>query len=119
MLIAPSTSHLTARFHPPHPPSLAAVWSTLLPTPASCLRASSLQVLLVTAELESVEPRKVWMKASVTDGRRATFAAGRALFVSPNIGRQLAQLFKWEREGGVRAPSKQLQAATVAQAATA
>jgi hypothetical protein len=52
-------------------------------------------VLLVTAELESVAPRKVWMKASVTDGRKAAFATARALFVAPNLGRQLAGLFKW------------------------
>lgn len=50
-------------------------------------------VLLVTAELESVEPRKVWMKATVSNGSpRATFATGRALFVAPNIGKQLANM---------------------------
>lgn len=52
-------------------------------------------VLLVTAELESVEPRKVWMKATVSNGSPragATFATGRALFVAPNIGKQLANM---------------------------
>lgn len=60
-------------------------------------------VLLVTAELESVEPRKVWMKATVSDGSRATFATGRALFVAPNIGRQLASMFNW-KQGSSRQP---------------
>jgi len=53
-------------------------------------------VLLVTTELESVEPRKVWMKATVSNGANATFATGRALFVAPNIGRQFAALLKWK-----------------------
>eukprot|EP00882_Tetradesmus_deserticola_P012165 GHRQ01012889.1.p1 GENE.GHRQ01012889.1~~GHRQ01012889.1.p1 ORF type:complete len:297 (+),score=115.29 GHRQ01012889.1:332-1222(+) len=53
-------------------------------------------VLLVTTELETVEPRKVWMKATVTDGGSNTFVQGRALFVAPNIGKQFAGLFKWK-----------------------
>eukprot|EP00775_Hariotina_reticulata_P009986 gene9986-10141_t len=53
-------------------------------------------VLLVTTELESVEPRKVWMKATVSNGATTTFATGRALFVAPNIGRQFAALLKWK-----------------------
>lgn len=60
-------------------------------------------VLLVTAELESVETRKVWMKATVSDGSRSTFATGRALFVAPNIGRQLASMFNW-KQGSSRQP---------------
>lgn len=53
-------------------------------------------VLLVTTELETIEPRKVWMKATVTDGGKNTFVQGRALFVAPNIGKQFAGLFKWK-----------------------
>ncbi|KAF6250303.1 HotDog domain-containing protein [Scenedesmus sp. NREL 46B-D3] len=53
-------------------------------------------VLLVTTELETIEPRKVWMKATVTDGGPSTFVQGRALFVAPNIGKQFAGLFKWK-----------------------
>lgn len=53
-------------------------------------------VLLVTTELESVESRKVWMKASVTNGNGTTFATGRALFVAPNLGKQFAGLIKWK-----------------------
>lgn len=53
-------------------------------------------VLLVTTELETIEPRKVWMKATVTDGGSHTFVQGRALFVAPNIGKQFARLFKWK-----------------------
>ena len=65
-------------------------------------------VLLVTAELESVEPRKVWMKATVSNGSSSTLATGRALFVAPNIGKQLAALFNWNKGGS----SRQQQAAT-------
>jgi hypothetical protein len=53
-------------------------------------------VLLVTTELETIEPRKVWMKATVTDGGKNTFVQGRALFVAPNIGKQFAKLFQWK-----------------------
>jgi acyl-CoA thioesterase FadM len=63
-------------------------------------------VLLVTAELESVEPRKVWMKATVSNGTpRATFATGRALFVAPNLAKQLAKMFNWNA-GSSRQPQQ-------------
>eukprot|EP00879_Flechtneria_rotunda_P004332 GHRR01004582.1.p1 GENE.GHRR01004582.1~~GHRR01004582.1.p1 ORF type:complete len:295 (+),score=65.66 GHRR01004582.1:236-1120(+) len=56
-------------------------------------------VLLVTTELETIESRKVWMKASVTNGQGTMFATGRALFVAPNIGKQFTSaLFRW-RDG--------------------
>lgn len=55
-------------------------------------------VLLITTELDSIEPRKVWMKASVSNGTGTTFATGRALFVAPNIGKQFASMLRW-RDG--------------------
>jgi acyl-coenzyme A thioesterase PaaI-like protein len=64
-------------------------------------------VLLVTAELESVEPRKVWMKATVSNGDKSAFATGRALFVAPNIGKQLAGLFQWPKSSS-RGPQQVL-----------
>lgn len=65
-------------------------------------------VLLVTAELESVEPRKVWMKATVSNGspRGATFATGRALFVAPNIGKQLGNMLGLNKGSGSRTPQQ-------------
>eukprot|EP00878_Enallax_costatus_P004142 GHUV01004371.1.p1 GENE.GHUV01004371.1~~GHUV01004371.1.p1 ORF type:complete len:298 (+),score=91.03 GHUV01004371.1:262-1155(+) len=72
-------------------------------------------VLLITTELDSVEPRKVWMKASVSDGTGTTFATGRALFVAPNIGKQFALLLRWKDGFGQR----QRQEPTAAAAVTA
>jgi acyl-coenzyme A thioesterase PaaI-like protein len=67
-------------------------------------------VLLITTELDSVEPRKVWMRAIVSNGRGTTYATGRALFVAPNIGKQFAALLKWKDGFGHR---QQSSAATV------
>lgn len=53
-------------------------------------------VLLVTTEVEQVQPRKVWMKASVCNGEGNTFATGRALFVAPNIGKHFSKLLVWK-----------------------
>ena len=52
-------------------------------------------VLLVTTEVEAVQPRKVWMKASVCNGEGNKFATGRALFVAPNIGKHFSKLMSW------------------------
>jgi acyl-CoA thioesterase FadM len=52
-------------------------------------------VLLVTTEVEAVQPRKVWMKASVCNGEGSRFATGRALFVAPNIGKHFGKLLSW------------------------
>ncbi len=70
-------------------------------------------VLLIIAELESVEPRKVWMKAAVSNGTGTTFATGKALFVSPNIGKQFAALLKWRDGFGQRQQPPAAAAATV------
>lgn len=51
-------------------------------------------VLHVSTEVESVEPRKVWMRATVTDGEGATYAAGRALFVAPNLGKAFTRAMR-------------------------
>jgi acyl-coenzyme A thioesterase PaaI-like protein len=50
-------------------------------------RIAAPSVIHVATEVESVEPRKVWMRATVTDGEGTAYAAGRALFVAPNLGR--------------------------------
>jgi acyl-coenzyme A thioesterase PaaI-like protein len=57
--------------------------------------------LLVTAEVESVEPRKVWMKASVRDGATGNeYATGRALFVAPHLGRMILRAMGLPIPGG-------------------
>lgn len=40
-------------------------------------------VILCTTEVERIDDRKVWMKATVSDGKRTVYATGRALFVAP------------------------------------
>ncbi|KAG2501561.1 hypothetical protein HYH03_000068 [Edaphochlamys debaryana] len=40
-------------------------------------------IILIKTEVESVQDRKVWMRAQVTDGHKALYATGRALFVAP------------------------------------
>lgn len=50
-------------------------------------------LVLCTTEIEKVDGRKVWMRASVTDGKGAnTYASARALFVAPRTpGETVAQ----------------------------
>ena len=44
------------------------------------------RVLLCTAELERIEGRKLWMKATLRDCPNGkVYATGRALFVSPSM----------------------------------
>lgn len=40
-------------------------------------------VILVTTEVEELVDRKVWMRATVTNGKSTVYATARALFVSP------------------------------------
>lgn len=40
-------------------------------------------IILCTTEVEKVEDRKVWMRATVSDGKNTVYATGRALFVAP------------------------------------
>ncbi|MEW5314202.1 MAG: hypothetical protein WDW38_005717 [Sanguina aurantia] len=42
-------------------------------------------LLMVSSEVESVDDRKVWMRARVTDGEQVVYATARALFVSPRM----------------------------------
>ena len=49
-------------------------------------RLAAPAVIHVSTEVESVEPRKVWMRARVTDGEGQVYATGRALFVAPHVG---------------------------------
>lgn len=70
--------------------------------------------LLVEASLESVEGRKVWMCASVTDGSKTTYAAGRALFVAPGMGKHFAALRQWRDSLGRQLAGSTRTAAAVA-----
>lgn len=42
-------------------------------------------VVLCSTEVESIQDRKVWMKAKMTDGKGTVYATARALFVSPKV----------------------------------
>jgi len=73
--------------------------------------------LLITAEVESVEPRKVWMRASVRDGATgAEYATGRALFVAPHLGRMILRAMGLPIPGG-RAGASELGSSGVAEGA--
>lgn len=56
-----------------------------------CEKVPQNALILCTAEVESVEGRKLWLKASVTDGNPngCTYATARALFVTPNVRRTI------------------------------
>jgi acyl-coenzyme A thioesterase PaaI-like protein len=41
--------------------------------------------ILVTAELDHVEGRKIWMRATVSDGMGTEYAQAKALFVAPRM----------------------------------
>lgn len=62
-------------------------------------RIAAPAVLHVSTEVESVEPRKVWMRAAVRDGDGNTYATGRALFVAPNLGRAFLKGLKGTGSG--------------------
>ena len=86
-------AHLSSLSLAPPPPLLL----LLQPVPAG-------SILLVTTQLESIDRRKVWMSATVTDGSSdKPYAHGRALFVAPTITRQLQRLMGMEGGGGKRA----------------
>lgn len=56
------------------------------------------KLLLVTAEVEKCEGRKLWMKATVTDGPGSdakVYAEGRALFVSPSAAKLAKEAAKY------------------------
>ncbi|KAL6770898.1 hypothetical protein ACKKBF_B33150 [Auxenochlorella protothecoides x Auxenochlorella symbiontica] len=61
------------------------------------------QRLLCTAEVESAEGRKVWMKATMTDGPGGkVFATSRALFVAPKLQKVVPMVtsYLWHRVFG-------------------
>ena len=56
------------------------------------------KLLLVTAEVERCEGRKLWMKATVTDGPEEgakVYAEARALFVSPSAAKLAKEAAKY------------------------
>lgn len=66
-------------------------------------RIAAPAVLHVATEVESVEPRKVWMRATVSDGKGSVFATGRALFVAPSVGKALLKGIKLPGGGALAA----------------
>jgi hypothetical protein len=63
-------------------------------SPAQCVSSTACHCPQV--ELDSIDKRKVWMKAQVTDGGKATYATAKSLFVAPrplNLIRNM--LFGW------------------------
>ena len=56
--------------------------------------------ILCTAELESVNGRKVWMKSTVSDGPSGkVYATARALFVAPSSTRLAQDAVKMLKDG--------------------
>lgn len=56
------------------------------------------KLLLVTAEVEKCEGRKLWMRATVTDGPgddARVYAEARALFVSPSAAKLAKEAAKY------------------------
>lgn len=47
--------------------------------------------ILVSAQVESMVDRKIWMSAQVSDGKSTVYATGRALFIAPRI----SSIFSW------------------------
>jgi acyl-coenzyme A thioesterase PaaI-like protein len=68
-------------------------------------RLSAPSVIHVATEVESVEPRKVWMKATVTDGGDTVYATARALFVAPNLGRAFVKGLQRAPNGAAQVPA--------------
>lgn len=52
-----------------------------------CKTVPQNSLILCSAQVESIEGRKLWLKASVTDGQQngTTYATARALFVVPGV----------------------------------
>lgn len=58
------------------------------------------RLLLCTAEVERVEGRKLWMRATLRDSPGGkVYATGRALFVSPSAGRLIKGALKYIASG--------------------
>ena len=56
--------------------------------------------MLCTCELESIEGRKVWMRATVSDGPGGiTYATARALFVSPKPHKLVKEALSYVWQG--------------------
>ncbi|KAF5834569.1 HotDog domain-containing protein [Dunaliella salina] len=55
--------------------------------------------VVYSAELESIEGRKMWMRAQVTDGKSTVYAAGRALFVSPKVPTMVSRVMSGVNQG--------------------
>lgn len=56
--------------------------------------------MLCTCEVESIEGRKVWMRATVSDGPEGkVFATSRALFVSPKPHKLVKEITSYIWQG--------------------
>ena len=63
-------------------------------------KISSGATILCTAEVESVEGRKLWMKSTVKDGPSGkVYATARALFVAPSMNRLANDAVKLVKDG--------------------
>jgi len=72
-------------------------------------RLAAPAVIHVATEVESIEPRKVWMRATVRDGEGTAYATGRALFVAPNLGRAFMKGVKGSGAAAAAASAQQQQ----------
>ena len=73
-------------------------WHDLQCVPLQKLSAGS--TILCTAEVESIEGRKLWMKSTVTDGASGkVYATARALFVAPSSTRLAKDALKFLKDG--------------------
>ena len=63
-------------------------------------KISAGSIVLCTAEVESIQGRKLWMKSTLTDGPSGkVYATARALFVAPSSTRLAKDAFKLLRDG--------------------
>ena len=97
-LFYPLRSHGELPFRgPAFTASLTVNYRRMIQNDASDINGGG-KLLLVTAEVEKCEGRKLWMKATVTDGPgdgAKVFAEAKALFVSPSATKLAKEAAKY------------------------
>ena len=69
-------------------------------SPVTLQKISAGSTILCTAEVESMEGRKLWMKSTVKDGPSGkVYATARALFVAPSSTRLAQDAVKLLKDG--------------------
>lgn len=97
----PSPRHLPPPTTPPNPlPTLSLACLPRLPQVHLEVgykqKIEAGRTILCTTELESIEGRKLWMKATVSDGPDGVvYATARALFVSPKPQKMIVDVGKY------------------------